>query len=191
MGFDLQPLWNRRKEEAKLGLRGYGKKAVADALAEIDAALREIGGDAVHGNDEESGLLSLLNDVANVDQYDDSIRGERDAMDALENLAFAVGLAFDLGKYAGGGGVDLEELQRRRIACKKGGQNSGRKKAEAWKAVAREIWANERERLTDPAIAKKIWAELANRKMLVAEKTILNEIKKLKKLPTSRLLGTH
>jgi hypothetical protein len=191
MGFSLQPLWNRRKEEAKLGLRGYGKKAVADALAEIDAALREIGGDAVHANDEESGLLSLLNDVANVDQYDDSIRGERDAMDALENLAFAVGLAFDLGKYAAGGGVDLEELQRRRIACKKGGQNSGRKKAEAWKAVAREIWANERERLTDPAIAKKIWAELANRKMLVAEKTILNEIKKLKKLPNSRLLGTH
>jgi hypothetical protein len=191
MGFSLQPLWNRRKEEAKLGLRGYGKKAVADALAEIDAALREIGGEAVHGNDEESGLLSLLNDVANVDQYDDTIRGERDAMDALENLALAVGLAFDLGKYTAGGGVDLEELQRRRIACKKGGQNSGRKKAEAWKAVAREIWANERERLTDPAIAKKIWAELANRKMLVAEKTILNEIKKLKKLPNSRLLGTH
>ena len=194
MGFSLEWLRIRRKEEEKLGLRGYGKKKVADALAEIDEALREIGGDAVHGNDIEPGLLPMLNEAADVDQYDDSIQASRDAMDALENLAFAVGLAFDLGKYAAGGGVDLEELQRRRFACKKGGRNSGREKADGrGRMVAREICAKKQKSAgEDPRSQRRLGLSLANGRLRFrAEKTILNEIKKWKKLPNSRLLDTH
>jgi hypothetical protein len=168
------------KLEAKLGPRGYGSKQVEDTLDEIRVALHGVGGEAVHGNDEEPGLLPLLE--RSVKECDEAIEGEGpSAKDGLTSLSFVIGLAFDLGKYAAGGGVDLESLQRRKLACRVGGQRSGRERANAWKAVARQIWTNSRGRLSDPKIAALICVELGRRNMLLSPRTILNEIKKWKK----------
>jgi hypothetical protein len=166
--------------EAKLGPRGYGSKQVEDRLDEIRAALHGVGGDAVHGNDEEPGLLPLLEQSSK--ECDEAIEGEgHSAKYGLTSLSFVIGLAFDLGKYAAGGGVDLEALQSRKLACRVGGERSGREKAKAWKAVARPIWTNERGRLSDPEIVALICVELSKRKLLRSPKTVLNEIKKWKK----------
>jgi hypothetical protein len=169
------------KLEAKLGPRGYGSKKVEDTLEEIRVSLQGVGGDAVHGNDEEPGLLPLLE--RSVEECDEAIEGEGpSAKYGLTSLSFVIGLAFDLGKYAVGGGVDLEALQRRKLACRVGGETSGREMAKKWKAVARPIWAKERGRLSDPDIAALICVELGKRKILRSTRTVLNEIKKWKKL---------
>ena len=89
----------RREQEAALGYRGYGKRALADKLAEIEGALKGNVGPDVNGYDpEDPSLLQMLGDVADPDRYDHFIPRDHDAMDALENLAFAIGIAFDLGK---------------------------------------------------------------------------------------------
>ena len=62
------------KLEAKLSPRGYGSKKVEDTLEEIRVALQGVGGDAVHGNDEEPGLLPLLE--RSVEECDEAIEGE-------------------------------------------------------------------------------------------------------------------
>ena len=70
----IQYLRERREQEAALGYRGYGKKQVADALAKIAGALKGVDDPAVHSFDEESlGLLRLLDQVADPDQYDSRI----------------------------------------------------------------------------------------------------------------------
>ena len=67
----IRYLRERREQEAALGLRGYGRKRVVEALAEIADALKGVDDPVVHSFDEESpGLLRMLDQVADPDQYD-------------------------------------------------------------------------------------------------------------------------
>ena len=91
MGFKLLNVEERFKQEAALGLRGYGKKAVAEARARIEDALKGNNNPTVHSYDDtDPGLLLLLDRVADVDQFDGAIPRDHDAMDALEDLAAAI-----------------------------------------------------------------------------------------------------
>ena len=70
----IRYLRERREQEAALGLRGYGRKRVVEALAEIADALKGVDDPVVHSFDEESpGLLRMLDQVADPDQYNSRI----------------------------------------------------------------------------------------------------------------------
>ena len=140
----IQYLRERREQEAALGLRGYGRKKVVEALAEIDDALKDVGDPSVRNHDEEApGLLDLLNDdVGRVGQYDE-IRHDAAAMFALENFALAIGIAFELGQAAVLGRADPAALARHRAAReghRQGGKNGGGKSnkeiADSWREKA-------------------------------------------------------
>ena len=178
----------RQELEEKLGPRGYAELQVNSALDQIRAALTGIGGDAVHGDDDQDGLLSFLES-----QAEDCAEGI--PHEHVEKLASVIGLAFDLGKYAAGGGADQEALQRYKFACSRGGEASrkdARERSGRWKTIAWPIWRGNDGLLSDPKIASKAAAALQKEHGVhVSERTILNEIKKWKKRPNSRLSGTH
>ena len=54
----IQSFKERRKQEASLGLRGYGRKRIVDALAEIDDALKDVADPAVRSHDQEAPAYS-------------------------------------------------------------------------------------------------------------------------------------
>ena len=146
---DTQWLRERREQEAALGFRGYGKKKLADAIAEIEEALDGVGGPDVHGGDpEDPSLLRMLGWVADPDQYDSEIPRDSDAMNALENLAFAIGIAFDLGRYAPPrdpkAATAHKEHLRLTESRREGGRDSGGKLKDAaddrWRAEAKKKW---------------------------------------------------
>jgi hypothetical protein len=125
----------RNEQEAALGLRGYGRRKVDEALAEIDEALKDVVHPSVRNPyDERTGLLDLLNDIMDrVGQYEEIPR-DHDAMGALEEFALAVGIAFELGQAAVLGKADPAAVAQFRAAAKgyrKGGRNGGGKSNKA------------------------------------------------------------
>jgi hypothetical protein len=135
----LDFLMERRKQEVALGYRGFGKKRLADALTKIEHAVENITDPVVHGDGEVSpGLLSMLNDVLSVERYDDAIPKDGAAMEMFENIALAIEMAFELGKYAPGGKLDATAL------ATLGGRARGTQREEEadikWRNAAKKIW---------------------------------------------------
>jgi hypothetical protein len=177
----------RRGQEAALGLRGYGRKRIVEALAEIDEALKDVVDPSVHNHDEEApGLLDLLDHVVGVAEYEE-IPGDRDAMDALENLASAIGIAFELGKAAVVGNADPAALSTLRAAAearRQGARNSRvapTKRAEEWKAVARRTMGADSGSSTDEKITKDICAELDKLRQTRSRRTVFNYVREMRK----------
>ena len=135
----IRYLRERREQEAALGLRGYGRKRVVEALAEIADALKGVDDPVVHSFDEESpGLLRMLDQVADPDQYNSKIPHDGAAMDALENLAQTIGVAFELGKAAGSGKVDEQAWRQRhaQINARESAKARGKKADRKWRSEA-------------------------------------------------------
>ena len=184
----IQYLRERREQEAALGYRGYGKKQVADALAKIAGALKGVDDPAVHSFDEESpGLLRLLDQVADPDQYDSRIPYDGAAMDALENLAQTIDVAFELGKAAGSGKVDSQAAWRLRHAQDNADKSAKKRRedAEKWFAMVERIVAEERAQSPDLdqiALGRLTWErmkkELGDDNWCPAESTIYDAIRK-------------
>ena len=161
----------RNAQEAALGLRGYGRKKVDDALAEIEEALKDVVHPSVRNPyDERTGLLDLLNDVVDrVGQYEE-IPGDRAAMDALEEFALAVGIAFELGMAAVLGEADPAKAAKARTARKaqrqSGADHGGTAKQEdaaAWQKKATPTYLKLRARYKKekaPALARRISGKL-------------------------------
>jgi hypothetical protein len=121
----------RNAQEAALGLRGYGRKKVDEALADIDETLKDVVHPSVRNPyDERTGLLDLLEDiVGGVGQYEEIPR-DGAAMGALEEFALAVGIAFELGMAAVLGEANPAAVALFRAAAKgyrQGGRNGGGK----------------------------------------------------------------
>jgi hypothetical protein len=113
MGFKLD-FTKQFEEEARLGPRGYGRKRVVEALAEVEEALKDVSDPAIVGcgPDEPPSLLRELERAADPDHYNDAIARDSDARHALEELAFTIKIAFALGRTAEGAKLSPEEIAR-------------------------------------------------------------------------------
>ena len=111
--FLLEIMRERRAQEEALGLRGYGRKKVDEALAKIDEVCKDFFDPVVHSLDEGSpGLLLLLEDAVRVVGQYDQIPHDPAAMYYLENFASVIGIAFELGRAAEGYKLDPQEWRR-------------------------------------------------------------------------------
>jgi hypothetical protein len=178
------------EEEARLGPRGYGRKRVADALAEVEDALKDVSDPAIVGYDpdEPPSLLRELERAADPDQYDGAIPRDSDARHALEELASAIGIAFALGKYVAGdpSGVEAmrEEMQRRTLKYREGQQKAtANKKPREWIAVARNMIDADKRQTSHDTITDNICKRLKTLGLSRARRTVYNEVLARRKLP--------
>lgn len=175
----IQSFKERRKQEASLGLRGYGRKRIVDALAEIDDALKDVADPAVRSHDQEApGLLALLDHVVAADRYNE-ILSDYAAMDALEDLASAIGISFELGKYAAGDRSGAEALRERLLRGPNAAGDKKRREANRWRDPAKRIWRELRatkRSISQPHLAAIIKAEVPAARS-VSERQIIETIR--------------
>ena len=90
--------------------------------------------------DEPPSLLRELERAADPDHYDDAIASYSDARHALECLANAVGIAFELGKYVAGDPSGVEALREKLLRGPKAGGDTKRREADKWREPAKQLW---------------------------------------------------
>jgi len=125
------------------------EERVAEALAKIEARLKNIDDPAVRSRDDQDpGLLMLLEQLVSVHAD-------------VWQWTLALSVAFDLGRYAAGEKVSVTERQRL-AGLVRAAQIKA--KADAWQTPAKQIWwetrgqfpKGDKRRKTQPQVAKVI-----------------------------------
>jgi hypothetical protein len=162
-----------------------GEPMIVRSLAEIEDGLKGVDDPGVwkEGDGESQGLLPLLRELVPTEPP------------PTWEVALALSVAFELGRAAvvgKAGPAALTKFKAAADARRRGARNSRVKlvkRAEEWKAVARQIVDADVGRSTDEKITKDICAELDKLRLTRSRRTVFNYVRQRRETARKEAVG--